>query len=352
MKICYLNNDLNSKTGSGRFCLALIQSLNKLMPNFDYKVVTLEGISFNILKLLSFLIGLRKTFKRFDIIHALDGWPHGFLTVLASVGLKKKIIITLIGTGAIQPMYRLPHKWIMKWVYKRADKLIAVSQNTKKEILKIIPSLKIEVINHGVDYKKFAFDILNTPDEILSLKPYVLSVGTLKKRKGYEYSIKAFAEVANKFPELKYIIVGHGPEKENLKSQISNLKIKDKVIFFDHLSEEFLVALYHNAELFVLLSQDNGKDIEGFGLVFLEAASCSLPVIATLETGAADAVSNCKNGILVPTKDSYKASQAMIKILSDFNLKNYFSESSLEFAKSMNWEKVARLYFEIYKKLE
>ncbi|MDP3800221.1 MAG: glycosyltransferase [bacterium] len=179
----------------------------------------------------------------------------------------------------------------------------------------------------------------------------MLSVGTLKKRKGYKYSIKAFAEVADKFPELKYIIVGQGPEEENLKSQISNLKIKDKVIFFDRLSEEFLVALYHNAELFILLSQDNGKDIEGFGLVFLEAASCGLPVVATLETGAADAVSDGKNGVLVPTRDNYKAAQAIIKILSNSSLKNSFSKSSLEFAKSMSWERVANLYLKAYEDL-
>lgn len=351
MKVCFLNNDLNNKTGSGRFCLALTQSLNRLAPDFNYRVVTLDNVSLGFLKLPFFLLRLRRIFKNFDTLHALDGWPHGFLITLASLGLKKRIVITLIGTGAVQPLYRFPHKWIMRWVYKRADKLTAVSQNTKKEILKIIPSLKIEVINHGVDFDKY--QILNTKYQndsvIQNLKPYILSVGTLKKRKGYEYSIKAFAEVTNKFPELKYIIVGHGPEKDDLVSQISDLGIKDKVIFFDYLSEEFLIALYHNAELFILLSQDNGKDIEGFGLVFLEAASCGLPVIATLDTGATDAVNNGVNGILVPTLDSYKASQALIKILSTPELKHSFSRYSLKFAKSMNWEKVASSYAEIYK---
>ncbi|MDP3800220.1 MAG: glycosyltransferase family 4 protein [bacterium] len=155
MKICFINNDLNDKTGSGRFCLALTRSLSRQIPNFVYEVMVLEGVSLSFINLFNFIIRLRKTFKKFDIIHALDGWPHGFLATVASIGLKKKIIITLIGTGAVQPMYRFPHKWIMKWVYKRADKLVAVSENTKKEILKIIPSLNIKVINHGVDYEKF-----------------------------------------------------------------------------------------------------------------------------------------------------------------------------------------------------
>ena len=64
------------------------------------------------------------------------------LMVFSYIGdnwIKEKVIITLIGTGSIQPMYHFPHKLIMKWVYKRADRLVAVSQNTKKKSLKLFP---------------------------------------------------------------------------------------------------------------------------------------------------------------------------------------------------------------------
>ena len=350
MKICYLNNDFNEKTGSGRFCSSLIEALNKSAPDLQSKVVTLDGVALNLWRLVPFLRRLRKTVKDFDVIHALDGWPHGFLAVLASVGLKNKVVITLIGTGAVKPLYQPIKKKLLKWAYRRADKLVAVSRNTRAEVLRGVPGLEIEVINHGVDYEKFQVSSYKFQD-VGNLKPYILSVGALKKRKGYRYSIEAFAEIAARFPDLKYVIVGQGPERQNLKSQISNLKLQDRVVFLDGVEENFLVELYCNAELFILLSQDVDRDIEGFGLVFLEAAACGLPVVAMLGTGAADAVRDGYNGLLVPAADSYKAAQAMTKILSAPELKNLFSKNSLELARVMSWGKAADAYLGVYQKV-
>lgn len=238
----------------------------------------------------------------------------------------------------------------MKWAYRRADKLVAVSHNTRREILKVIPDLKIEVINHGVDYDKF--EARNSKFEIISqiqnLKPYILSVGTLKKRKGYEYSIKAFAEIAAKFPELKYVIVGQGPEREALNLQLATYNLQHRVKFFDRVEEDLLLSLYHNAELFILLSQDVGKDIEGFGLVFLEAAAGGLPVIATRGSGAEDGVFWGRNGILVSQNDHLEAAVALSRILDDERLRERFSGESKVVAVSMGWDKVAWSYLGVY----
>ena len=350
MKICLLNNDFNNKTGSGRFCLSLVGALVRMDPDLDCKVMTLTGVSLRGWGLISFLRLLRKTVKDFDVVHALDGWPHGVLAVLASIGLKKKIVITLIGTGAVQPLYQPIKKVLLKWAYRRADRLVAVSRNTRVEILRVVSDLEIEVINHGVDCEKFQVSSYKFQD-VGNLKPYILSVGALKKRKGYKYSIEAFAEIAARFPYLKYVIVGQGPERENLKSQISNLKLGDKVIFFDGVEEDFLVELYCNAELFVLLPQDVGKDIEGFGLVFLEAAACSLPIVSALGTSAEDAVLDGKNGILVPQNDFIKTADVITKILSDRDLMDSFSKESIRFARSMSWQRAANSYLEVYKNL-
>jgi len=168
---------------------------------------------------------------------------------------------------------------------------------------------------------------------------------------GYEYSISAFAEISKKFPNLKYVIVGRGPEREALKLQITNYKLQNKIIFLDNLNEDELIALYQNAELFILLPQDIKKDIEGFGLVFLEAAAAGLPVIGTKASSAEDALLDGRNGILAPQKDFNQASDAMVKILSNTELKKSFSQESLKFAKAMNWERVAQQYSSLYHNL-
>ena len=348
MKICYLNRSLKSHTGAGRFCLSLIREAQILDPNLTYTVLTTEPsnhakerslIFGNKIKLFAALGAIRNIIKNYDVIHALDAWPYGVVAVLAGIGLNKKTIITAVGSGAVRPLYSWWRKPLMKWAYKKADSVTAISNHTKKEILKVIPGLKIEVINHGVDFDKFQ-QISNNSDKFRNLQPYILSVGTWKPRKGFEY-----------------VILSNAPEE---------IKTKDsRIIFINNLSETELINLYKNAELFILLPQDDGKDIEGFGLVFLEAAACGLPVIATKGTSAEDAVraydsknSNASewnsdglnrfNGILVSPKDYKEAADAILKILSDQNLKKSFAEESLKFAKEMNWGKVAQAYKKIY----
>ncbi len=348
MRICYLNHDLSNKTGAGRFCLALTSSLKRIRPEHEYNVITYDDLfPRGNLSLIPHLLKLRSSLKNYDIVHALDGWPYGFIAVLCSRGLKsKKVVITAIGTGAVKPLHHPLKKRLMMWAYKKADIVTAVSQNTRREILKVMPNLIIKVINHGVDFSKF--QITNYQLPITNLRPYILSVGALKKRKGYKYSIKAFAEIAAKFPELKYVIVGQGLEQEKLESLVMSHGLQDRVVFLSDIGEDHLISLYQNAELFILLPQDIGKDIEGFGLVFLEAAAGGLPVIATKGSGAEDAVFDGRNGILVSQNDHPEATAALSRILNDERLKERFSSESKVVAASMGWDKVAWSYLGVY----
>lgn|GEM_PF-493722 len=293
MRIAYLNHDTSSLTGAGRFYQSFSSAIKKLLPNVQIEALTTENIIYaNKFKLIFALPVIRRILSRCDVIHALDGWPYGVIAAWANKTLKKPLIITAIGTGAVKPLYSWWRRPILKWAYRRAFRVIAVSNNTKREILKFLPDLKIEVVNHGVDYERFNNENTKIYEstKIKSLKPYILSVGALKKRKGYEHAIKAFAQIAKIFPDLKYLILGQGSEKTNLQLLITNYQLQNRVVFLNKLSEEEMIALYRNAELFMLLPQDDNKDIEGFGLVFLEAAAAGLPVVATKETSAEDAV--------------------------------------------------------------
>ena len=353
MKVIYLNNDSSMKTGAGRFYNSLTGALGKNVPDLKAEILTHEnGLPKRFWQLPFYYFPVRKTIKNCEIVHALDGWPYGFIAVIASLFLKKRVIITAIGTGSVKPLYNWWKRPLLRWAYKKADIVTAVSNNTKKEILKVLPDLNIEVINHGVDFNKFKIKNLKLKIQ----KPYILSVGALKKRKGFEYSIAAFAELlkgiresGNKeLSDLKYVIVGKGPEHQNLKFKIKNLKLENRVIFLENLTEEELISVYKNAELFVLLPQDINKDIEGFGLVFLEAAAAGLPVVGAKDTSAEDAVRDGKNGILVDPTDIQSAAQAAEKILSDVDLRNSFSKESLILAKEMSWEKIAKTYSDLY----
>ena len=338
----------------------LVGSMRKANPDIEMVVLTTAGsncrfekpiIFSNKLRLLFHWRKIRQIFRQSDLIHALDGFPYGFIATFLSFGLKRKKIITLVGSGSIKPLYNFWQFFLVKWAYKKADKLTAISSYTAQEVKKMIPDLEIEVINLGINLDRFLFQ--KADQEIAKSGRYILSVGRLKPRKGYLESIKVFSEVNKHFPDLKYVIVGSGDGKyfQKMLESIKNLNLTDKVIFKKNISDDDLVSLYQGAELFILLSQNDNYDIEGFGLVFLEAAAFGLPVISSKNCGAQDAILDKENGFLVDPKNLREAAESILLILNNQSLRERFSEKSKKFAKQMSWQKVVVKYADIYRSL-
>ena len=351
MKICYLNQTLRKHSGAGNFYYSIAAAVKTIMPEVTTEVLASENLLYpNKFKLLFALPVIRKIIKGCDVIHALDGWPYGVIAALANIGLNKPLIITAIGTGAVKPLYSPIKRLIMRWAYRRANQVIAVSNSTKRELLKFMPELNVEVIAHGVDPEKYRAVHAGYQAEAQKLKPYILSVGSLKPRKGFKYSLEAFAKLAGDFSELKYVIVGGGPDRDELETQVRSYRLEGRVIFLSYLHQDNVNALYQNAEAFILLSQDDQKDLEGFGLVFLEAAACGLPVIGTKGTGAEDAILEGQNGFLVPTGNSAGAAEMLGILLKDKKIWTDFSKRSVSFANEMTWEKAAGRYAAIYRR--
>ncbi len=90
--------------------------------------------------------------------------------------------------------------------------------------------------------------------------------------------------------------------------------------------------------------------MEGFGLVFVQAAACGLPVVGSRGSAVEDAMRDGQNGFLVEPTDHQAVAQAIIKILSDDNLKKRFADESLRFAEFMSWKRSAEQYVELYEK--
>ena len=167
---------------------------------------------------------------------------------------------------------------------------------------------------------------------------YILSVGAWKKRKGYETSIAAFRLLKNDMPDLRYVVVSNAPDQEGIE-------VKRNV------SHDELDALYAHAEIFVLAPCEVDGDVEGFGLVFLEAAKAGLPIVATRSGGVEDAVLEGKNAFLCPPGDVSCLSAAMHRILRDPALRGRMSEASRAFAGRMSWEVQIPKYVHLYETL-
>jgi len=140
--------------------------------------------------------------------------------------------------------------------------------------------------------------------------------------------------------------ISHYTKNEILKK----IKLNNKVIFIDGITDEELINLYQKAKVFVLTPISEASYFEGFGLVYLEANACGLPAVGTKDCGAEDAIKDNETGFLVPQKDREATSQAIIKLLGNQELWQKFSKNGIQWAESHDWSKITPKYLEIYKK--
>lgn len=175
----------------------------------------------------------------------------------------------------------------------------------------------------------------------------ILSVGRLVKRKGFDKVIEAMPRILKRIPEAKYIIIGNGPEKENLKFKacgersrtIKNLKLEEKVLILENVDDEELINWYQCSNVFVMPCRQIEGDVEGFGLVFLEAASFGKPVVAGRSGGASEAIHHGYGGYVVNPESDEELYQALVKLLTDENFAERMGEYGREWvAKKFRWE--------------
>ncbi len=359
MKILFLNKNLDIKAGTGRYGRDIVDNISK-QKNIEVTVLTEKKSGHSLEKAIlrkSYLLRhflnlfvnalkVRKYVKQCDIIHALDGYPYGVIAALANIGLNKKLIINGIGTYSVLPLDKSIKKNLLKWAYKRANKVLCISKFTKKQILKRIRLENTVIINHGVDHDKFH----RTSKEVERKKgKMVLGVGALKLRKGYHISIPAIAEIKKRYKDIKYYIVGGKPPKKYL-NLVKKHRLEKNVKFFQNVADEDLIKLYYQADVFLLTPVTiNNNNFEGFGLVYLEAGACRKPVIGTYDCGAEDAIINGVTGLLVPQNDIKKTAKAVLKLLNNPELAQKLGKNGKKRARQMNWGNVLSNYLKIYK---
>lgn len=350
MKIVFLTHDMNPKSGWGRYASDLIYGVK----NAGHDVIILkeqddgfEGAP--ILKrgfgIFSSALKIKKFVRVCDVIHALDGYPYGIIGAMANLGAGKKLVITGVGTYAVAPLYG-SSAFLMKWAYKKANKVLTISNYTKREILKKI-DLKVEIIRPGI---KTYLPVGNTQVR----GNIILSVGTLKWRKGYHVSIPAFALAKKKILDLRYKIVGNQRDIGyflRLQELAKRYGVENDIEFISDISDDKLLSLYREASIFILTSVNHDHHFEGFGIVFLEAAASGLPCIGTKGNGIEDAIDSYRNGYLVDQNDVENTAKAIINILSDENKWLAMSKNSYEWAKKNHKDLMVARYLELYKNL-
>ena len=151
-------------------------------------------------------------------------------------------------------------------------------------------------------------------------KQVLLTVCRLTPRKGVDRTIEAMALLQDKHPNLVYVVAGSGDDRARLQKIAADQGVSERVIFAGRVSDEQLLSLYRRADAFILASRIEGDDVEGFGIVFIEAGAFGVPVIGGDSGGVRQAVGHERNGLLVDPNKPQAIADAVNRLLTDTEL--------------------------------
>ncbi|MDC0902889.1 glycosyltransferase family 4 protein [Pelagibacteraceae bacterium] len=231
----------------------------------------------------------------------------------------------------------------------KADHVIANSKYTKNLVIKLgLNSENVRVINPGCNYP---IEINNKSKEFSKLIygesfPRLITISRLDGRKSHQNILMTIKNLLPKFPNLKYVSIGDGDERNNLENLKKELGLDKEVSFVFKSNEQEKVALLEQSNLFVMPSIVYKKSIEGFGITFIEAACYGKPSIGGVFGGEADAIIEGKTGYLCDGNDLNALYETILKTLENENYKQLGS-NALEFSKNFSWEKIVKKYTEL-----
>ncbi len=225
-----------------------------------------------------------------------------------------------------------------------ADEIIAVSPFTETMLRKFIgsgSSKPITLIANGVDTTRFGpaprrADLVARHGLRDCL--VLVTVCRLVEKKGVDQAIRAFARICERLSDCRYIVVGDGPYAATLKELAFASGVADSVIFTGAVAADDLADFYRLGDIFVMPNRRlPDGDTEGFGLVFLEANACGLPVIAGRDGGSTAAVRDGENGLVVDGHSVDDIAAAIARLIADPELRARLAKQGLQLSAAADW---------------
>jgi len=296
--------------------------------------------------------------------HAVSG--YGLLRALNKQGTKRPFVHTIHGVladeyeQALKSSYQTPRSKIANYFMHRLAKLegetarnstliVTISRHSREKIKQYynVDGAKVRIVSNGVDVEKFK-PVENVEDAKrqfgLGNEPYVLFVGSLIPRKGLSFLVEAAKKVVKEHSETKFLIVGEGPLKNQLLSNLETANLSGNFTLLGNVKEDMLPAVYNCADIFALPSIQEGQ-----GIVLLEAQASAKPVVAFDLGGVNEAVRNGETGLLVKRGSTDELANAMMKLLSDKALREKMGANGRRFVtENLTWDICAQKMLNVY----
>ena len=321
----------------------------KILMFLLFKPKTLMKVIKNVSNLLP---SLRKL--NFDIIvGGNSGWIFPLVFILSRF-FNKKLVSIAYGSDFL---IRNPLS-LKTFYFRNADKIIVINKQMKQIIKKMhhLNENQLEIIFVGLDLKEL--EVEKTKKELR--KEYnvpenqfvLLSVGRHVSRKKFDLVIKAVSEIKKLKPSLniKYILIGDGRETQYLKNLTKQLNLESQIEFLGSCDLEKRNKFYKLSDIFLMPVETKENNIEGFGIVFLEANYYKVPVIGTATGGIVEAIVDGETGLLIKPNDLNDLVEKILYLYENENIRKKMGEKGHYRAiNEYSWQKIVDDYIRVFK---
>ena len=285
--------------------------------------------------------------RRYDIEHYFFSLPTGLLTLFPGTRPAAPYIVSLRGSDVpgydpfnakVERLHKLM-KPLNRRIWRRAGKVVALSDALAETARGTAPDLDIEVIPNGIDTNRFSPPAGRPAERRVRL----VTVARLLERKGIHTILEACAKPTVLPVELS--IIGTGPFEPELREMVAEMGLADRVRFLGFVPNDELPHHYRESDIFVLPSET-----ESFGLVFAEAMSCGLPIAASNVGGIPETVRDGVDGLLCPPRQPLALRENILRLMSSFDTREEISHSQRErILKDYTWDRIAARYADLYR---
>lgn len=243
---------------------------------------------------------------------------------------------------------RLLFRLTMRQVQRQADRVVAISECTRRDVVELlnVPKERVSIVHYGPP-RSFR---PQPPDRVADIlrrrgladSPFILFVGEITHRKNPIWLVEAFGKVAGRLPDHVLVIAGPpGLGYEKVTARIAELGLRNRVLLPGHVAHDELPALMAGARVFVLPSA-----YEGFGMPVLEAMMCGTPVVVSDAGSLPEVVGEA--GFVVPQAEPSALASAILKIAQDPSTRDRLVRKGYERLGAFSWERAARQTVAVY----
>lgn len=282
-------------------------------------------------------------------LHCLRAYPEGFVAALYKRihGNKLRLVTYVHGEEVVTAQTSRQLTWMAKFAYTSSDCIIANSKSTHNLVSNFCYNSNIHIIYPGVDNASFSFNEAEVTTQrqkwgVIGQNIVLISISRMEPRKNHERILKSISELRKQGIPVIGVMASGGKEKPKLQQLAYDLGISEHVRFPGYINDRERALSFAAADIHVQPSIQSGSMIEGYGIVFIEAAAAGIPSIAGNIGGQSEAVLDGETGFVIDGSDQKQLTETIKKLAASSKLRKQMGSAGRSWAKKNDWDQVLK----------